>query len=106
MPRSTTTIRALEQEVGRPIGILQDLQGPKIRVGTIRDGRIEVVPGETVRFVLSGSEGDRNSIPLPHPEIFAAVMPGHDLLIDDGRVRVRVTGLGDDRIEARSSLAA
>jgi pyruvate kinase len=94
-------IRALEREVGRPIGILQDLQGPKIRVGTIQDGKIEVEAGETVRFVRSGSDGDRNSIPLPHPEIFAAVMPGHDLLIDDGRVRVRITGLGDDWIEAR-----
>ena len=94
-------IRALEKEMGRPIGILQDLQGPKIRVGTIRDGKIEVVAGETIRFVREGAEGDRMSIPLHHPEIFAAVAPGHDLLIDDGRVRVRVTGLGDDFIEAK-----
>jgi pyruvate kinase len=77
------------------------LQGPKIRVGTIRDGKIEVVAGETIRFVREGAEGDRMSIPLHHPEIFAAVAPGHDLLIDDGRVRVRVTGLGDDFIEAK-----
>ncbi|HYH38756.1 MAG TPA: pyruvate kinase [Azospirillum sp.] len=93
-------IRALEAEVGRPIGILQDLQGPKIRVGTIRDGKITVSAGETVRFVRSGSEGDRDAIPLPHPEIFAAIAPGHHLLIDDGRVRLAVTGLGDDFIEA------
>ncbi|MBP2315909.1 pyruvate kinase [Azospirillum soli] len=94
-------IRALEAEVGRPIGILQDLQGPKIRVGTIRDGKITVTAGDTIRFVLSGSDGDQNSIPLPHPEIFAAIVPGHHLLIDDGRVRVSVTGLGDDWIEAK-----
>ena len=51
-----------------------------------------VAAGEQVRFVLSGSDGDKMSIPLPHPEIFDAVAPGDDLLIDDGRVRVRVTG--------------
>jgi pyruvate kinase len=94
-------IRALETKVGRPIGILQDLQGPKIRVGTIKDGKISVVADEQVRFVLSGSDGDKKSMPLPHPEIFEAVSPGDDLLIDDGRVRVRVTGLGADFIDAK-----
>jgi pyruvate kinase len=91
----------LETKVGRPIGILQDLQGPKIRVGTIKDGKIAVIAGEQVRFVLSASDGDKMSIPLPHPEIFEAVTPGDDLLIDDGRVRVRVTGLGSDFIDAK-----
>ncbi|HZV07671.1 MAG TPA: pyruvate kinase [Gemmataceae bacterium] len=90
-------IRNLERDVNRPIGILMDLQGPKIRVGTLRT----VETGETIRFVLSGSDGDRSSIPLPHPEIFAAVAPGHDLLIDDGRIRVRVGGLGQHFIEAK-----
>ena len=69
-------IRALETKVGRPIGILQDLQGPKIRVGTIKDGKIAVVADEQVRFVLSGSDGDKMSIPLPHPEVFAAINGG------------------------------
>ncbi|MDR3461932.1 MAG: pyruvate kinase [Beijerinckiaceae bacterium] len=95
-----TAIRALEMEVGRPIGILLDLQGPKIRVGTIKDGKITVAPGEKIRFVLSGTNGDQRSIPLPHPEIFAAVLPGHDLLIDDGRVRIRVDRCGSNFIEA------
>lgn len=94
-------IRSLEAELGRPIGILQDLQGPKIRVGTIRDGKIQVAAGETIRFVLKGADGDKDSIPLPHPEIFAAILPGHHLLIDDGRVRVAVTGMGDDYLEAK-----
>jgi len=94
-------IRALEQKVKRPIGILQDLQGPKIRVGTIKDGKITAVAGEHMRFVLSGSDGDKMSIPLPHPEIFDAVTPGDDLLIDDGRVRVRVTGIGPEFIDAK-----
>ncbi|ACA21027.1 pyruvate kinase [Methylobacterium sp. 4-46] len=93
-------IRALEREVGRPIGILQDLQGPKIRIGTVRDGRLDLAAGETVRFVLEGGEGDKQAIPLRHPEIFAAAAPGQDLLIDDGRVRVRVVGLGSDTLTA------
>src|SRR5690349_16732903 len=94
-------IRALEQEMRRPIGILMDLQGPKIRVGTLREGKIALEAGETIRFVRSTKEGGRSAIPLPHPEIFAAVAPGHDLLIDDGRVRVRVAALGEDFIEAK-----
>ena len=93
-------IRALEVEVGRPIGILQDLQGPKIRIGTVAGGRLDLVTGETVRFVLEGTEGGKDAIPLHHPEIFAAVVPGQELLIDDGRVRVRVSGLRADAIEA------
>jgi pyruvate kinase len=94
-------IRALEKEMGRPIGILQDLQGPKIRLGTIKGGKFTVATGEAIRFVRSGADGDMMSIPLPHPEIFAAIAPGQDLLIDDGRVRVRVTGLGKDHIDAK-----
>jgi pyruvate kinase len=98
--RVHAAIRALEAEVRIPIGILQDLQGPKIRVGAIRDGKIVVAAGEKIRFLLHGTDGDAMSIPLHHPEIFAAVLPGHNLLIDDGRVRVRVTGVGDDAIDA------
>ncbi len=92
-------IRALEKEVGRPIGILQDLQGPKIRLGKLEGGKRDLVTGERVRFVLE-PDGDARSVPLPHPEIFAAVAPGQDLLIDDGRVRVRVTGIEAAAIEA------
>ena len=93
-------IRDLEADVGRPIGILQDLQGPKIRVGTLKDGRICVKTGETVRFVPEGSNGDAHSIPLPHPEIFASALPGHRLLIDDGRLRLKVKSFDGDAIVA------
>jgi pyruvate kinase len=96
--RVHAAIRALEREIGRPIGILQDLQGPKIRIGTLREGKIEVKTGERLRFVLTKDEGGHEGIPLPHPEIFAAVDPGHDLLIDDGRVRVRVVSPGEDEM--------
>jgi pyruvate kinase len=93
-------IRALEGDLQSPIGILMDLQGPKIRVGTLHDKKITVRSGEIIRFVCSGSEGDKSAIPLPHPEIFAALAPGDDLLIDDGRVRVRAVSLGNDYVEA------
>ena len=93
-------IRDLEADVGRPIGILQDLQGPKIRVGTLKDGAIVVKTGETVRFVPAGSDGDAQSIPLPHPEIFAAALPGHRLLIDDGRLQLKVKSFDGDAIVA------
>ena len=62
--------------------------------------------GEAIRFVLKGAEGDKSAIPLPHPEIFAAVAPGDHLLIDDGRVRVRVQVLASDSSTPRSSWAA
>lgn len=93
-------IRALEVETGRPIGILLDLQGPKIRIGALRDGSLTVAAGETIKFVQGGSVGDRTAIPLLHPEVFAAAAPGHDLLIDDGRLRVRVKALFSDSLEA------
>jgi pyruvate kinase len=93
------SIRELEKDVRRPIGILQDLQGPKIRIGSLRGGRFNVVAGDKLRFVCGTDEGDARSIPLPHPEIFAAISPGHELLIDDGRVRVRVTSPGKQEME-------
>ncbi|PZN96213.1 MAG: pyruvate kinase [Hyphomicrobiales bacterium] len=95
------SIRALEAEIARPIGILQDLQGPKIRIGTLAGGSFEIAAGETIRFVLTGQDGDRNSIPLPHPEIFEAILPRQHLLIDDGRLRVEVTSLDGESIEAK-----
>ena len=94
-------IRRLEQDMERPIGILQDLQGPKIRIGTLTDGKLTLESGDTVRFVLGSAEGTKNAIPLPHPEVFEAIAPGQELLIDDGRVRLSVTGCGRDDFEAR-----
>ena len=92
-------IRALEREVGRPIGILQDLQGPKIRIGELPGGELTLREGDTVRFALRA--GDLAAIPLPHPEIFEAILPRQQLLIDDGRVRLEATGVDDGEITAR-----
>jgi pyruvate kinase len=90
------TIRALEQSVGRPISILLDLQGPKLRVGTFRDGKVMLPTGAEFRLDLDKTPGDGKRAPLPHPEIFAVLATGADLLLDDGRLRLRVKEHGKD----------
>ncbi|MBA4491563.1 pyruvate kinase [Paracoccus sp. S1E-3] len=91
-------IRALEIEAGVPIGILQDLQGPKIRLGKLGGGPKMLERGQIVAFVPC--EADDDLLPLPHPEIFAALRPGHRLFIDDGRVRLTARRIAPERIEA------
>ena len=93
-------LRELEAETERPIAILQDLQGPKIRIGTLADGGFDLVAGTTVCFVREGEEGDADNIPLPHDEVFAAIMPGHKMMIDDGKLHLRVSQIADRGIEA------
>ena len=83
-------IRQIEADVGRPVGILMDLQGPKLRLGKIVDGKLALITGQKIRLDLDPTPGDINRVPLLHPEIFAAIRPGDDLLIDDGKVRLRV----------------
>jgi pyruvate kinase len=93
-------IRHLERELRAPIGILQDLQGPKIRVGKIKNQKIAVERDEKLCFFLEAEGADVTRIPLPHPEVFAAVLPGQELLIDDGHVRVRVIANDNKTIDA------
>src|SRR4051794_22597109 len=81
-------VRAIEQETGRPIAVLADLQGPKLRVGRLADGPIALEEGDRIRFNLDPAPGTLARIPLPHPEVFAALAPGVHLLIDDGKVRL------------------
>ncbi|MBB4292882.1 pyruvate kinase [Rhizobium leguminosarum] len=82
-------IRSVEARSGRPIGILADLQGPKLRVGKFADSKVDLKPGQT--FTLDNNEalGDQNRVYLPHPEILESVQPGHRLLIDDGKLALR-----------------
>src|SRR5713226_938225 len=87
-------IRQVEAETGRPIGILADMQGPKLRVGNFADGRAELVTGQRFRFDLDPSPGSAVRAPLRHPEVFAAIEPGTELLLDDGKLRLRVTKCG------------
>src|SRR5690606_24961112 len=88
--------RAIEVELGRPIGILMDLQGPKFRVGTFEGGAVELEPRSAFRLDLSDAPGDQRRVTLPHPEVLAALEVGTDLLLDDGRIRLRVEACGPD----------
>ena len=92
-------IRALELATGRPIGILADLQGPKLRVGTFAGGPVMLTAGHSFRLDLTNEPGSVARAPLPHPEIFAAIKPGDHLLLDDGRIRLRVQKVGADFAE-------
>jgi len=93
-------IRKLSGEMGRHIGILCDLQGPKIRLGTIPGGKRMLAQDEKVRLVLGETAKNADEIPIPHPEIFQAIKQKHALLIDDGKVRLRLLRRGDDFAEA------
>jgi len=91
-------VRDVEREFQRPIGILADLQGPKLRVGKFAQGHVVLSQGQAFRFDLDPALGDEQRVQLPHPEIFAALVPGTDLLLDDGKLRVRV-----ERCDAQSA---
>jgi pyruvate kinase len=89
-------IRQVESDTGRPIGILADLQGPKLRLGNFAGGKAEIFAGAHFRLDLDNQPGDQSRAPLPHPEVFEALHPGTELLLDDGKVRLRVVDCGAD----------
>ena len=92
-------IRAIEKKHGRPIGVMADMQGPKLRVGTFADGKVKLVTGKRFRLDLAKAPGDARRASLPHPEIFAALEPGIELLLDDGNIRLKVDQCGTDFAE-------
>ena len=93
------TIRAIEQEADRPIAIMMDLQGPKLRVGNFVDGAAHLDNGVPFRFDMDDTPGDATRVNLPHSEIFAALEPNSVLLVNDGKIRMRVTDCGKDFAE-------
>ena len=98
--RMVKDLRALSEDVGRPIGILCDLQGPKIRLGKLKDGPRMLKEGERIRLVLGETGNKPEDVPIPHPEIFQAIKQKHALLIDDGKVRLRLLRKADTFAEA------
>jgi len=90
MRETVALIRAVEARVGRPIGILCDLQGPKLRVGTFAGGGADLLVGQDFVLDSDSTPGDATRVCLPHPEILSALAPGHKLLIDDGKLRLHV----------------
>ena len=91
-------IRAAEKDFGRAIGVLCDLQGPKLRVGTFKDGRAVIRHGSHFTFDRNPEPGDETRVCLPHPEIFSVLEKGQRLLIDDGKLRLRVIRSSADAI--------
>jgi pyruvate kinase len=93
-------IREIEAENDRPIGIMVDLQGPKLRIGTFTH-EVHLEPDDSFVFDDDPAPGDKTRVYLPHPEIFASVRPGEHLLLNDGRIRLVVIEAGHKRLETR-----
>jgi pyruvate kinase len=93
--------RRVAREFGRPVGILADLQGPKLRVGRFAQGAVELEPGAPFRLDLDTGPGDARRVSLPHPEIFAALERDATLLLDDGKLQLKVESFGRGHAETR-----
>lgn len=93
-------IRRAEEDAGRPIAIMADLQGPKLRIGTFAAGKIALKEGQTFRFDLDPAPGDEARVCLPHPEVLSVLKEGGLIFLDDGKVRARITKRGADHVEA------
>ncbi|MCY4231976.1 MAG: pyruvate kinase, partial [Alphaproteobacteria bacterium] len=83
-------LRELERHAVRPIGIMADMQGPKLRVGAFEGGSVELEPGQNFMLDRNDRPGNATRACVPHPEIFSAVQPGDDMLLDDGRLKLKV----------------
>jgi pyruvate kinase len=92
-------IRAVEKSSGRPLTILADLQGPKLRVGRFAEGAALLEKDTAFRLDRDSAPGDATRVCLPHRELFAALQPGARLLVDDGKLVLRVRSVGADSIE-------
>lgn len=96
--KSIEIIRGLEKKVNRPIGILMDLQGPKLRIGTFVNQRVILQPKNLFQLDLNEALGDERRVNLPHPELYSCLEKGTELLLDDGKLRLRVLSWGTDFI--------
>lgn len=94
-------IRELEEETGRTTVVLQDLQGPKLRVGEFAGGEAQLVPGSRFRLDLDDTPGNARRAPLAHPEVYGALKVDTEILLDDGRVRLRVRETAPDHAETK-----
>ena len=96
--QTIAAIRAVEKDLGKPVAILCDLQGPKLRVGTFKDGRAVIRHSGHFTFDRDPAPGDETRVCLPHPELFRVLHKGQRLLIDDGKLKLRVIEASEDRI--------
>jgi pyruvate kinase len=101
MRELVAAIRTVETEHARPIGVLVDLQGPKLRIGRFADSAATLIKGHSFALDADAASGDATRVHLPHAEIFRAIEPGHVLLLDDGKIRLVATAVDDKRIMTR-----
>lgn len=94
-------VRRVSARLGVPIAVLQDLQGPKIRIGTFADGHAMLAAGQPFCLYLDGRDGDSDGVGLPLPDLAEEVRVGDDVMLDDGLLRLRVTAVHADRVETR-----
>lgn len=94
-------IRKVEAEFDRPIGVIGDLQGPKLRVGTFKQGFIDLEKNMVIRFDLDTTPGNESRVSLPHPEVIATLREGSEILLDDGKVRIQIVKKGADFLDGK-----
>jgi len=94
-------IRNLESKYDRPVGILLDLQGPKLRVGRFQNGSVKIIQDQIFFLDMDPSLGDQSRVSLPHPEIFKALKPGTSLLVDDGKIQLVVESSSLEKAKTR-----
>jgi len=92
-------IRAMEKQGNHPIGVFADLQGPKLRLGVFENGEIDLAKGMRITLDSNPAPGNARRVCLPHPEILEALQAGSDVLLDDGKVHLRVLGKGNNYVE-------
>ena len=95
MRKTVKSIREVEESLNFPIGIMVDLQGPKHRLGVFENGEIDVEPGDQIVLDSDPTPGNAERVHLPHPEILEAMEVGHRLLVNDGKVALKVVDTGD-----------
>lgn len=98
---SIDTVRQVEKKIGHPLGLFMDLQGPKFRCGVFENSKVSLKSGQSFKFDLLNILGDAERVYLPHPEIIEAVSVGDRLLIDDGKMVVKVCYVGESHLLTR-----
>ena len=99
--QNVETARALEKEFNRPIALLADLQGPKLRIGNFKNDSIELTEGQNFRFDLNKALGDETRVQLPHIKVIEAMEVGSEILLDDGKVRVEITAKDKEGLDTK-----
>ncbi len=99
--KTISDIRAIEKRLGRPIAVLADLQGPKLRIGTFAKSSVGLKKGQSFCFDLDPKPGDETRVCLPHREVHDILNEGDKIYLDDGRVRLQVTGKSTNTLETK-----